>query len=241
MCRYQRHVDRGIRLRAPSVPRPASRGPHFTEAQRDDARGDASPSSFASFPLPTPASASARMSASAVSLGKGAWDCDAVAEIPPERESSVFEETATMDHPFGGLPTVPPRRDVHRLAVFHSGCRYLLRATVSETAREVKRRLREGGLGGGAEMTTGARPVVRGAVELFFAGERLEDDKTLHEQGVPPGCKCPRRGGRDASRAGRQARLPERLLVLIFAHARAHRQTLVLRWIVASSAMRAGP
>ena len=33
---------------APSVPRPASRGPHFTEAQRDDARGDASPSSFAS-------------------------------------------------------------------------------------------------------------------------------------------------------------------------------------------------
>ena len=43
---------------------------------------------------------------------------------------------------------------------------------------------------GGAEMTTGARPVVRGAVELFFAGERLEDDKTLHEQGVPPGCKC---------------------------------------------------
>ena len=22
------------------------------------------------------------------------------------------------------------------------------------------------------------------------AGERLEDDKTLHEQGVPPGCKC---------------------------------------------------
>lgn len=130
------------------------------------------------------------MSASAVSLGKGAWDCDAVAEIPPERESSVFEETATMDHPFGGLPTVPPRSDVFHLAVFHAGCRYRLRASVSETTREVKRRLREGGLGGGAEMTTGARPVVRGPVELFFAGERLEDDKTLHEQGVPPGCKC---------------------------------------------------
>ena len=34
--------------------------------------------------------------AEGVSLGKGAWDCDANEEIPPEKEAEVFEEIATM-------------------------------------------------------------------------------------------------------------------------------------------------
>jgi hypothetical protein len=48
--------------------------------------------------------------AAGVSLGKGAWDVDAKCEIPPEREALVFEETASMDFDFNGLPTVPPRK-----------------------------------------------------------------------------------------------------------------------------------
>ena len=34
--------------------------------------------------------------AEGVSLGKGAWDCDANEEIPPEKEAEIFEEIATM-------------------------------------------------------------------------------------------------------------------------------------------------
>ena len=97
-----------------------------------------------------------------------------------------------------------------------------------ETAREVKHRPREGGLGGGAEMTTGARPVVRGAVELFFAGERLEDDKTLHEQAsLQVASASPRWTRRFSSRAPSQT--PRAPTGADFAHASAHRQTLVLR------------
>merc|ERR1719281_7797 len=44
-----------------------------------------------------------------VSLGKGAWDCDENVAIAPEREAAVFEEVATMEFPFEGIPTVPPR------------------------------------------------------------------------------------------------------------------------------------
>ncbi len=87
----------------------------------------------------------------AVSLGKGAWDCDANCEIPPEKEvheallflgshdadethdagqrclsiayhrpvcaaqAQVFEEIATMDYPFEGIPTVPPRKDMDHM------------------------------------------------------------------------------------------------------------------------------
>ena len=68
-----------------------------------------------------------------VSLGKGAWDCDTREEIPPEKEVSesdlnlidgdlqavVFEEIATMDFPFEGIPTVPPRKDVDHMVHSH--------------------------------------------------------------------------------------------------------------------------
>lgn len=73
-----------------------------------------------------------------VSLGKGAWDCDLNVAIPPEKEVSsataicidhidtkeshaevlqaeVFEEIATMDYPFEGIPTVPPRKDMDHM------------------------------------------------------------------------------------------------------------------------------
>ena len=47
----------------------------------------------------------------------------ACAEIPPEREAIVFEEIATMEFPFEGIPTVPPRKDMDHLAFFCGGCR----------------------------------------------------------------------------------------------------------------------
>ena len=75
-----------------------------------------------------------------ISLGKGAWDCDLNVAIPPEKEVSpapeqqvcvdhvdttisahavlqaeVFEEIATMDYPFEGIPTVPPRKDMSHM------------------------------------------------------------------------------------------------------------------------------
>ena len=89
----------------------------------------------------------------AVSLGKGAWDCDANREIPPEKEvqtvpqaavtrmscresyvvashrnagcakAEVFEEIATMDFPFEGIPTVPPRKDMDHMV--GPACRHL--------------------------------------------------------------------------------------------------------------------
>lgn len=59
-----------------------------------------------------------------VSLGKGAWDCDTNSPIPPEKEALVFEEVATMDFPFEGIPTVPPRKDMDHFAFFCGGCRY---------------------------------------------------------------------------------------------------------------------
>lgn len=86
---------------------------------------------------------------SGISLGKGAWDCDARVAIPPEKEvlnrtmanhidccfiddslatklpfgfycwicqAEVFEEIATMEFPFEGIPTVPPRKDMDHMA-----------------------------------------------------------------------------------------------------------------------------
>lgn len=72
-----------------------------------------------------------------VSLGKGAWDCDTNSEIPPEKEAYVFEEIATMDHPFEGIPTVPPRKDMDHMAFFCGGCRYRVTAYPDWTAAKV--------------------------------------------------------------------------------------------------------
>jgi len=72
-----------------------------------------------------------------VSLGKGAWDCDTKSEIPPEKEAYVFEEIATMDFPFEGIPTVPPRKDMDHLAFFCGGCRYRVTAYPDWTVAKV--------------------------------------------------------------------------------------------------------
>jgi hypothetical protein len=73
-----------------------------------------------------------------VSLGKGAWDCDTNTEIPPEKEAYVFEEIATMDFPFEGIPTVPPRKDMDHMAFFCGSCRYRVTAYPDWTAAQVK-------------------------------------------------------------------------------------------------------
>ena len=54
----------------------------------------------------------AAASAAPVSLGKGAWDCDNNCEIPPDKEAEVFEEIATMEFPYEGIPTIPPRKNM---------------------------------------------------------------------------------------------------------------------------------
>lgn len=72
-----------------------------------------------------------------VSLGKGAWDCDTNSEIPPEKEAIVFEEIANMDHPFEGIPTVPPRKDMDHFAFFCNGCRYRVTGLPQWTAAKV--------------------------------------------------------------------------------------------------------
>merc|ERR1712188_112957 len=75
--------------------------------------------------------------AAPVSLGKGAWDCDNNCEIPPDKEAEVFEEIATMDFPYEGIPTIPPRKNMTHMAFFCNGCRYRVEAYPDWTARQV--------------------------------------------------------------------------------------------------------
>lgn len=79
------------------------------------------------------------MSSAPVSLGKGAWCCDTDSEIPPEREAEVFEERATSEILFEGMDTVPPRKDVDHVAVFHEGCRYRVTYSEKETVLQLKK------------------------------------------------------------------------------------------------------
>jgi hypothetical protein len=44
----------------------------------------------------------------------------ALSPPPPQ----VFEEIATLEHQFEGIPTVPPRKDMDHFAFFCDGCRY---------------------------------------------------------------------------------------------------------------------
>jgi hypothetical protein len=39
-------------------------------------------------------------------------------------QAEVFEEIATLEFQFEGIPTVPPRKDMEHLAFFCDGCRY---------------------------------------------------------------------------------------------------------------------
>lgn len=43
-------------------------------------------------------------------------------------QALVFEEIATMDYPYEGIPTVPPRKDMDHMAFFCGGCRYRVTA-----------------------------------------------------------------------------------------------------------------
>eukprot|EP00887_Chlorella_sp_A99_P005694 scaffold1.g5694.t1 len=142
-----------------------------------------------------------------VSLGKGAWDCDTNTEIPPEKEAYVFEEIATMDFPFEGIPTVPPRKDMDHLAFFCEGCRYRVTAYPDWTAAQVKQALFKGGIARankpphirntpGIQARRGSGMTARGRashapskwedLELIYAGQRMEDDKKLANYFVPP-------------------------------------------------------
>ncbi|KAK3262061.1 hypothetical protein CYMTET_29065 [Cymbomonas tetramitiformis] len=128
-----------------------------------------------------------------VRKGYGAWDCDNNCEIPPEKEAEVFEEIPTMDYPFEGIPTIPPRKDMEHLAFFCDGARYRVKATPGMTALEVKKRLWEGGCGRGGHMTNGGPRKLISSPEnimLIYAGQKIADTSTLEQYNVPPGCKC---------------------------------------------------
>ncbi len=49
----------------------------------------------------------------------------------------MFEEIATMEYPFEGIPTVPPRKDVDHMAFFCNGCRYRVTAHPDWTVAKV--------------------------------------------------------------------------------------------------------
>ncbi|GMH39419.1 hypothetical protein BSKO_07317 [Bryopsis sp. KO-2023] len=128
-----------------------------------------------------------------VSLGKGAWDCDNNCEIPPEKEAEVFEEIATMDFPFEGIPTVPPRKDNDHMAFFCSGCRYRVTAFPDWEVAKVKQSLWNGGI-----QRSNKPPERRHTpglnrwedLALIYAGQNMHNDKKLEDYHVPPGCKC---------------------------------------------------
>ena len=106
----------------------------------------------------------------------------------PLCQAEVFEEIATLEFQFEGIPTVPPRKDMEHFAFFCDGCRYRyvlwnakrapqlldtplpclwlqyspcsVKGSIDETAAAIKQRLWEGGCGRGADMSTGARKVI---------------------------------------------------------------------------------
>ncbi|GHP10485.1 hypothetical protein PPROV_000921600 [Pycnococcus provasolii] len=125
-----------------------------------------------------------------VSLGKGAWDCDKNEEIPPHLEAEVFEEIATMDLPFEGIPTIPPRTNMTHMAFFCNGCRYRVEAYPDWTAARVKQALFNGGIAR-SNNPNGITPGIQAwsDIALIYAGRQMEDTKTLESYNVPPGCK----------------------------------------------------
>ncbi|KAL3136487.1 hypothetical protein ABBQ38_005741 [Trebouxia sp. C0009 RCD-2024] len=128
-----------------------------------------------------------------VSLGKGAWDSDNNIEIPPEAEAEVFEEIATMDFPFEGIPTIPPRKDMDHMAFFCEGCRYRVTAYPDWTAAKVKQALWKGGIErsnkpASKRNTPGLQKWQD--LTLMYACQHMADDKLLRDYHVPPGCKC---------------------------------------------------
>ena len=120
-----------------------------------------------------------------VSLGKGAWDCAANVEIPPEKEAYVFEEIATMDFPFEGIPTVPPRKDMDHLAFFCGGCRYRVTAYPDWTAARVSTRM---------FVWTAGRDVIHelGALSYYAGGSKWRPVREWSGR-VYRGCRSPAR------------------------------------------------
>ena len=123
-------------------------------------------------------------------MGKGAWDCDLTVMIPPEKEAEVFEEIATLDLNFEGIPTVGPRKDMSHLTFFCGGCRYRVTAGPSDLVKDVKGRLITGGIGRSNKGFTPGIHEIKDLV-LIYAGQQMENDEApLSDYHVPPGCQC---------------------------------------------------
>lgn len=72
----------------------------------------------------------------------------------------MFEEVATMDFPFEGIPTIPPRKNTTHMAAFCNGCRYRVTASPDMTVAQVT---------GGVCVL--AHAVKRGSVETVTLGQ----------------------------------------------------------------------
>ena len=81
--------------------------------------------------------------AAPVSLGKGAWDCDNNCEIPPDKEAEVFEEIATMDFPYEGIPTIPPRKNMTHMVSANSALRTASQEHTKLFSKSEKKNLKE--------------------------------------------------------------------------------------------------
>jgi len=78
------------------------------------------------------------------------------------------------------------------VACWFDGCRYRVEFDIARTARELRQKLWEGGMGRGDEMTTGARRKVERAedIVIIYSGRRMLDlEKPVREYDVPTGCK----------------------------------------------------
>jgi len=106
----------------------------------------------------------------------------------------VWEEIPTMDYPFEGLPTIPPRKDMDHFGVFCDGARYRVKGNIQMTALDLKKILWNGGMGRGTyfEYHGGKRKIIASPedIVLIFAGRQMADDVALEEYHVPPGSKC---------------------------------------------------
>ena len=59
------------------------------------------------------------------------------------QQAEVFEEVATMDYPFEGIPTIPPRKNTTHMAAFCNGCRYRVTASPDMTVAQVRRTVQQ--------------------------------------------------------------------------------------------------
>eukprot|EP00878_Enallax_costatus_P045881 GHUV01055403.1.p2 GENE.GHUV01055403.1~~GHUV01055403.1.p2 ORF type:complete len:123 (+),score=45.04 GHUV01055403.1:1487-1855(+) len=99
---------------------------------------------------------------------------------------------ATMDMPFEGIPTVPPRKNTSHMAAFCEGCRHRFTATPDMTVAQAKQALWAGGIARSNKPPEKSNtPGLRdwSDLALLYAMQVMDDDQLLSSYHVPLGCK----------------------------------------------------